>query len=126
MADPQAAGDTVRGDMASAYADQAIQLHEFASVSEHDLAAVTSADLDAVRAWLDGRAAPTRPQADRLIELAVIVQRLARTMRADAIPGWLNTPVPVLDGRPPLELIADGDYERVARVVSSFESPVFS
>ncbi len=112
--------------MASAYADQAIQLREFASVSEHDLAAVTGADLDAVRAWLDGRAAPTRPQADRLVELAVIVQRLARTMRPDAIPGWLDTPVPVLDGRRPLELIAGGDYERVARVVSSFESPVFS
>lgn len=112
--------------MASAYADQAIQLREFASVSEHDLAAVTGAGLDAVRAWLNGRAAPTRPQADRLVELAVIVQRLARTMRPDAIPDWLSTPVPVLDGHRPLELIAGGDYERVARVVSSFESPVFS
>ena len=45
--------------MASAYADQAIQLREYASVSEDDLAAVTGARLDAVRAWLDGRAAPT-------------------------------------------------------------------
>jgi Protein of unknown function (DUF2384) len=126
MAEVQSTGDTVGGEMASAYADQAIQLREFASVSEHDLAAVTGAGLDAVGAWLDGRAAPTRPQADRLVELAVIVQRLARTMRPDAIPGWLNTPVPVLDGRQPLELIAGGDYERVARVVSSFESPVFT
>lgn len=112
--------------MASAYADQAIQLREFASISEHDLAAVTGAELDAVRAWLDGRAAPTRPEADRLVELAVIVQRLARTMRPDAIPGWLNAPIPVFDGRPPLELIARGDYTRVARLVSSFESPVFT
>ncbi len=114
------------GGMARAYADQAIQLREFASISEHDLAAVTGAEPDAVQAWLDGRSAPTRPQADRLVELAVIVQRLARTMRPDAIPGWLNTPIPVLDAHPPLELIARGDYERVARVVSSFESPVFT
>ncbi|MGZ6590143.1 MAG: hypothetical protein ACXVHX_38615 [Solirubrobacteraceae bacterium] len=35
--------------------------------------------------------------AKRLIELAVIVQRLARTMTADAITGWLNPAVPVLD-----------------------------
>jgi hypothetical protein len=118
-------GETGWGDM-RAYADQAIQLREFASLSEHDLAAVTGADVDAVRAWLDGRAAPTRPQADRLVELAVIVQRLARAMRPEAIPGWLNAPVPVLDGRRPLQLIASGDYERVARVVSSFESPVFT
>jgi hypothetical protein len=112
--------------MASAYADQAIQLREFASVSEHDLAAVTGAEAETVRAWLDGRAAPTGSQADRLVELAVIVQRLARTMQPDAIPGWLNTPVPALAGRRPLELIADGAYERLARLVSSFETTVFS
>ena len=47
-------------------------------------------------------------------------------MTADAIPGWLNTAVPVLDGQRPLELIASGQYERVARVLASFESPVFS
>jgi hypothetical protein len=41
-----------------------------------------------------------------LIELAVIVQRLARTMTAEAIPGWLDAAVPVLDGRRPLELNA--------------------
>jgi hypothetical protein len=64
--------------------------------------------------------------ADRLIELAVIVPRLARTMTADAIPGWLNTASPVLDGHRPFELIAGGQYERVARVVASFESPVFT
>ena len=126
MREPRRHGGTVGDGMASAYADQAIQLREFASVSEHDLAAVTGAEPDTVRAWLDGVAAPTGSQADRLVELAVIVQRLARTMRADAIPDWLNTPVPALSGRRPLELIADGAYERLARLVSSFETTVFS
>ena len=69
---------------------------------------------------------PEGAYADRLIELAVIVQRLARTMTADAIPGWLNTAVAVLDGQRPLGLTASGQYERVARVVASFESPVFT
>jgi hypothetical protein len=32
--------------------------------------------------------------------LAVIVHRLARTMTADAIAGWLNAAVPVLGGQP--------------------------
>ena len=67
--------------MASAYADQAIRMRDSVALTEHDLAA-----------WLDGIAAPEGAHADRLIELAVIAQRLARTMTADAIPGWLNRP----------------------------------
>ena len=95
-------------------------------LTEQDLAIATGASQATVAAWLDGIAAPEGAHADRLIELAVIVQRLARTMTADAIPGRLNTAVPVLDGQRPLELIAGGQYERVARVVASFESPVFT
>jgi hypothetical protein len=112
--------------MASAYADQAIHLRDSVPLTEQDLALATGASQGTVAAWLDGIAAPEGAHADRLIELAVIVQRLARTMTADAIPGWLNTAVPVLDGQRPLELIASGQYERVARVVASFESPVFT
>jgi hypothetical protein len=51
---------------------------------------------------------PRRRGPNRLIDLAVIVQRLARTMTADAIPGWLNAAVPVLDGQRPRELDAGG------------------
>jgi hypothetical protein len=115
-------GDTVRGEMASAYADQAVQLREFASVSEHDLAAVTGADLDAVRVWLDRRATPTRPRVERPVELAVIVQRLAWTMRPGGDPRLAEHAGAGADRRRPLELIAGGDYERAARVVSSFGS----
>ena len=112
--------------MASACADQAIHLRDSVPLTEQDLALAIGASQATVAAWLDGIAAPEGAHADRLIELAVIVQRLARTMTADAIPGRLNTAVPVLDGQRPLELIAGGQYERVARVVASFESPVFT
>jgi hypothetical protein len=112
--------------MASAYADQAIHLRDSVPLTERDLAIATGAPQATVAAWLAGAAAPEGAYADRLIELAVIVQRLARTMTADAIPGWLNTAVPVLDGQRPLELIAAGQYERVAQVVASFESAVFA
>src|SRR5512132_780453 len=85
--------------MASAYADQAIHLRDSVALTEQDLATATGASQATVAAWLDDIAAPEGAHADRLIELAVIVQRLARTMTADAIPGWLNTAVPVLDGQ---------------------------
>ena len=49
---------------------------------------------------------PRRRGPNRLIELAVIVLRLAPTMTADAIPGWLNAAVPVLEGQRAVELVA--------------------
>jgi hypothetical protein len=117
---------TVDHGMASAYADQAIDLRDSVSLAEQDLAIATGASQATVAAWLAGIAAPDGAHAGRLIELAVIVRRLARTMTADATPGWLNTAVPVLDGQQPLELIAGGQYERLARGVASFEAPVFT
>jgi hypothetical protein len=50
---------------------------------------------------------------------------LAPTMTADAIPGWLNAAVPVLDGQRPLELNA-APYQRVAPVLASVKSRVFA
>jgi hypothetical protein len=47
---------------------------------------------------------PRRRRPNRLIELAAIVQRLARTMTTDS--GWLNAAVPVLDGQRVVELNA--------------------
>ena len=61
-----------------------------------------------------------------MVELAVIVQRVSRALTPEAIPTWLNAPVPLLDGDTPLERIAGGDYETVASVVSGLESPGFS
>jgi hypothetical protein len=58
---------------------------------------------------------PRRRRPNRLIELAVIVQRLARTMTADAIPGWLTAAVPVLDGQRVVELNAGAVGARRAR-----------
>ena len=54
------------------------------------------------------------------------MQRVSRALTPEAIPTWLNAPVPLLDGDTPLERIAGGDYETVASMVSGLESPGFS
>jgi hypothetical protein len=44
-------------------------------------------------------------------------------MHADYIPVWLTKPIEALDDDKPLDVIARGDYRRVARVVSELEDP---
>ena len=44
-------------------------------------------------------------------------------MRADYIPVWLAKPVEALDDDKPVDLIARGEYRRVARVIAELEEP---
>jgi hypothetical protein len=57
-------------------------------------------------------------------QLSSIAERLLRVMDSEYIPVWINKPIPSLDDRKPLELIARGQYRRVAQVVSALEEPV--
>jgi hypothetical protein len=71
-----------------------------------------------VRAWLDRRSAPSGQQAERLVELSSLVERLARLIQAPSISNWLSAAVPILDGEKPIDRITQGDYRSVARIIS--------
>jgi Antitoxin Xre/MbcA/ParS C-terminal toxin-binding domain len=77
------------------------------------------------QAWLAGTRKPTGERAERLIELSALVERLQRVMDTSYIPMWLRRPIEALDDRKPLDLLADGDFREVARVVSSLEDAPF-
>jgi transcriptional regulator with XRE-family HTH domain len=109
--------------MATAYAIEAIHVHETGHLSDRDIAGATGAAPSTVREWLTGRSAPTGQRALRLVELSAIVERLARVLRPTYIPVWLNKPVELLDDDKPIERIAAGDYRAVAQLISGLEDP---
>jgi uncharacterized protein (DUF2384 family) len=55
------------------------------------------------------------------VELAALVERLAGVMQGDYVPVWMRKPIPLLDDKKPLDLIAAGEYRRVSRVVAGLE-----
>ena len=65
---------------------------------------------------------PTDLQAERLAELSLLVERLARLLDAISIPLWLNTPVPALGGDKPIDRIAAG-VDRTEAIISGLEDP---
>jgi uncharacterized protein (DUF2384 family) len=87
------------------------------------IAAATGAKPSTVRGWLAGRSEPTGARAERLIELAEMIKRLALVVRAESIPVWLQRPIFALDDEKPIELIARGEYRRVARLIAEIEYP---
>ena len=109
--------------MATAFAEEAVRIHEVAHLSDTQIGLAVGAAPSTVRDWLARRTSPTGSRAERLAELAEIVDRLSRVIDPTYIPVWLSRPIEALDDRKPLELIARGRARRVARVVSELESP---
>ena len=76
-----------------------------------------------MRDWFRGRSSPTGTRAERVAELAEIVDRLSRIVDPEYIPVWMSKLIEALDDRKPLHLIARGRARQVARVISALESP---
>jgi transcriptional regulator with XRE-family HTH domain len=94
-----------------------------AHLSDREIAAATGAQPSTVRDWLNGRSVPTGNRAARLIELGEMSDRLRRVMDPEYIPVWLNRPLEALDDDKPAELLARGQYRRVAKLIAELEYP---
>jgi len=92
-------------------------------LSDADLARATGSAQSTARAWINETNPPTGERAERIIELATLVERLERVMERDYISVWLRKPIPMLDEDKPLDLIGQGEYRRVAKVISGLEDP---
>ena len=108
--------------MSVAFAQEARRVHDI-GLSDVQIGRAVGAAPSTVREWLALRSSPTGPRAERIAELAEIVDRLARVMDAEYIPVWLSKPIQALDDDKPLDLIAAGQARRVAQLVSGLESP---
>lgn len=100
-----------------------MRLRDSGGLSTDLIARSTGAAHATVRDWLNHRSSPTGTRAERIAELSAIVERLQRVIDPDYLPVWLTKPVEALDNEKPIDLIARGDYLRVARLISSIEDP---
>lgn len=108
--------------MTTAFASEAAHVKEIGHLSTVDIARATGSDESTVRAWLRETQSPSGQRAERLAELAAIVERLTAVMRPEYIAFWMRKPIGLLDDDKPLDVIAAGDYRRVSRVIAGLES----
>lgn len=108
------------------FAEEVAHVRDTAGLTDRDIARATGAGVSTVGAWLRGTRRPVGERAERIAELAALVERLVGVMDPDYIPLWLRKPVPALDDDKPLDVIARGEYRRVSRLIASLESPVAS
>lgn len=109
--------------MNTALAQEAVRIREEAGLTTRQIAHATGAASSTVRDWLRSRSEPRGSRAERIAELSEIVDRLRRIMHEDYVSVWLSKPIEALGNTKPIDLIAAGEYQRVARVVSEIEDP---
>jgi hypothetical protein len=109
--------------MATAFASEAAHIAETGHLTVPDISRATGAHETTVRAWLRDDRSPSGAHAERVAELSAIVERLAHVIDPAYIPVWMRKPIALLNDDKPLDVIAEGDYRRVSRVVAGLESP---
>lgn len=108
----------------SGFAQEAVFVAEIGRLSGADIGRATGVAASTARAWLAGTRSPSRTTAaERLAELSALVERLVRIMDPSYVPVWLRKPNPALGDRKPLDVIREGGYREVSRVVAALESP---
>lgn len=82
-------------------------------ITQAELAKAVGATVRTVQNWTSGTARPRGKSAERLLDISQIVEALSEVYRGEGIHIWLRSRNRNLDGRRPLELLADGAFEEV-------------
>ena len=95
-------------------------------VGTNDIAVAVGAQPGTVNAWARATRRPTGEKRERFMELIALVDRLERVMAPRYVPLWLVKPIQALGDRRPLELLSNGEYRAVSKLVAELESDSFS
>jgi uncharacterized protein (DUF2384 family) len=71
----------------------------------------------AVQNWANGSSKPEGVSRDRLLELKYVIEQLADVYTDEGIEVWLHARQRVLDGRRPVDVLRDGEFETVLQLV---------
>jgi hypothetical protein len=102
------------------------RIKQVAPLSDADIARATGTNPETVGSWRAGRVAPDETRTRRLVELREVVEHAARVVKTQAIPAWLNRPMPRLEGQTMSERIAAGAYRDALGVIGELEYPTFT
>jgi len=87
-----------------------------------ELAEVTGVKDRQVQHWSSGTHRPQGQTRDRLLEVAYIVEQLSDVYSREGVDIWLHGRNRDLDGRRPIDLLRDGEFETVLYAVERLRS----
>jgi len=89
-------------------------------VTQADVAQVTRTDPKTVYAWRASKVRPRNATYERLDGLREVVRALADSLTPRGVGQWLHAANRLLDGRRPLDVLREGDRDKVLQAARSF------
>lgn len=112
--------------MSAAVARMVDDLRQRGALKGSDLANIAQVSQATVSRWASGKAAP-HPRTQLVIsDLRYVVDRLAEFYTPEETRLWLYARHPLLDGARAIDLIHDGNADRVLSVIDSLADATFS
>ena len=84
-----------------------------AGLSQEEIANAVGASLRTVQGWAAGSSTPKGLKAQRLLDLKYLVEELGDAYTEEGIQIWLHARNRNLEGRRPIELLAEGQADAV-------------
>jgi Protein of unknown function (DUF2384) len=97
------------------------RLHVEIGLLERDIARATGANERSVRRWLGGAPMQARSE-ERIDDLRAVVLELAEAMPPNVIVNWLRARNRVLGLERPLDVLGQGEFERVRNAIEALRS----
>lgn len=95
------------------------QLEGTAELTHQNVAAIVGTTARTVSRWGTGQSIPQREARQRLLELAYVVEELAKVIEPGERNLWLFSPNRLLNHDTPTERISSGDYRSVIALIEA-------
>jgi transcriptional regulator with XRE-family HTH domain len=102
---------------------ESIQRHS--GISGREVAQLLDTTPQTVSRWRTGHSSPQPRHLDQLLTLEWLVAQLATYYASDEAKLWLFSRHPLLDGRRPADLIAEGHTDEVLRLIDQLDSAAY-
>lgn len=102
--------------------EQIVRDLQEASLTQDEVAAVVQTNIRSVQNWAGGRTKPRADARDRLLELHYIVRKLREFLTPDGVEVWLHSRNSWLDDRKPVDILAEGHFDEVLRVIAQISN----
>lgn len=89
-----------------------------------ELANLTGVKERQVQHWAAGTSKPVGTSRDRLVDIYYVVQQLEEVYRPEGVEIWLHAKNRMLDGRRPIDLLMEGEFEPIFDAVERLASGV--
>jgi uncharacterized protein (DUF2384 family) len=114
--------ETSRDATNSALYARIVDVVRTASLTTAEVADITGVRSRQVQHWLAGSHRPQGDSKERLLELHYIIEQILDVYTPEGADIWLHGRNRRLDGRRPVDLLRDGDFEAVLYEVEQLKS----